>query len=160
MNKEVMELYLGKTIRVDRGGPESRQGKLMDVAEDYFVLLTENDGVVYYKTEHIKSVTESTKDQLKFEIAIPEDFKYKWEENFHKLLEGIKYQWVKINRGGPESLEGVLNDVNKEVASLIVNAEVVRFSMKHIRNISYGLKIEKQKKEKNDENDNSENKND
>lgn len=160
MNKEVMNLHLGKTIKVDRGGPESRQGKLLAVFEDYFVLLTETDGVVYYKTNHIKSVTESSKDLMKLGVDVPEKFEYKTAENFHKLLESIKYQWVRINRGNTEALEGVLNDVNKEVASLIVQEEVVRFAMKHIRNISYGLRIEKAKKEegnKSDSNDSNDN---
>jgi spore coat protein B len=155
MNKEVMNLHLGKTIKVDRGGPESRQGKLLAVFEDYFVLLTETDGVVYYKTNHIKSVTESSKDSMKLGVDVPEKFEYKTAENFHKLLESIKYQWVRINRGNTEALEGVLNDVNKEVASLIVQEEVVRFSMKHIRNISYGLKVEKSKKSSSNKSDNN-----
>lgn len=148
-----MNLHLGKTIKVDRGGPESRQGKLLAVFEDYFVLLTETDGVVYYKTNHIKSVTESSKDLMKLGVDVPEKFEYKTAENFHKLLESIKYQWVRINRGNTEALEGVLNDVNKEVASLIVQEEVVRFAMKHIRNISYGLRIEKAKKEEGNKSD-------
>ena len=32
---------VGKTIKVDRGGPESRIGKLMAVLNDHLVLLTE-----------------------------------------------------------------------------------------------------------------------
>ncbi|WP_066062822.1 hypothetical protein [Neobacillus soli] len=147
MDREMMNQHVGKTIRVDRGGPESRSGKLLAVFEDYFVLLTENDGVVYYKTNHVRSITESSKDQMKFGLKVPENFEYKTADNFLKLLESIRFQWVKINRSGPESLEGVLSDVNKHYASLIVKEEVVRFSMKHIRNISYGLMVEKPKKE-------------
>lgn len=139
MNKEAMMQYVGKIIRVDRGGPESRIGKLLAVHDDYFILLTKKDGVVYYKTNHIRSVTESSKDLMKLGIKVPKNFEYKTAENFVKLLESIKYQWVRINRGGHEALEGVLNDVTKDIASLIVKEEVVRFSMKHIRNISYGL---------------------
>ncbi|WP_066304954.1 hypothetical protein [Bacillus sp. FJAT-29814] len=142
MNKEAMMQYVGKIIRVDRGGPESRIGKVLAVHDDYFILLTKKDGVVYYKTNHIRSVTESSKDLMKLGIHIPKNFEYKSAENFVKLLESIKYQWVRINRGGHEALEGVLNDVNKDIASLIVKEEVVRFSMKHIRNISYGLVID------------------
>jgi spore coat protein B len=141
MNKEAMMQYVGKIIRVDRGGPESRIGKLLEVHDDYFILLTKKDGVVYYKTNHIRSVTESSKDLMKLGIKVPKNFEYKTAENFVKLLECIKYQWVRINRGGHEALEGVLNDVNKDIASLIVQEEVVRFSMKHIRNISYGLVV-------------------
>ncbi|MCH6265496.1 MULTISPECIES: hypothetical protein [Neobacillus] len=162
MNKESMMQYVGKTIRVDRGGPESRMGKVLAVFEDYFVLLTESDGVVYYKTNHIRSVTESSRDLLKLGVNIPKNFEYKTGENFVKLLESIRYQWIRINRGGTEALEGVLNDVSKDIASLIVKEEVVRFSMKHIRNISYGLLLEgKSGGSKNDEsNDEDENEED
>lgn len=143
MDRELMNMHVGKTIRVDRGGPESRIGKLLAVFEDYFVLLTESDGVVYYKTNHVRSITESSKDAMKLGLNIPDNLDFKSAENFHKLLESIRFQWVRINRdGGQESLEGVLSDANKHYASLIVQDEVVRFSMKHIRNISYGLMVE------------------
>lgn len=148
MEREMMEQFVGKTIRVDRGGPESRSGKLLAVFEDFFAILTEHDGVVYYKTNHVRSITESSKDDMKFGLKVPEKLDFKTAENFLKLLESIRFQWVKVNRGGPESLEGVLSDANKHFASLIVNEEVVRFSMKHVRNISYGLKVEKHKKDK------------
>jgi spore coat protein B len=77
---------------------------------------------------------------------------------------------VRINRGGPESFEGVLSEVNKHFASLIVKEEVVRVSMKHIRNISYGLKVDDKNHggkskgndddQKDDKNDNNKNKDD
>ncbi|MEH7503597.1 hypothetical protein V7152_16555 [Neobacillus drentensis] len=151
MDREMMEQFVGKTIRVDRGGPESRSGKLLAVFEDFFAILTEHDGVVYYKTYHVRSITESSKDDMKFGLKVPHKLDFKKAEKFRKLLESIRFQWVKINRGGPESFEGVLSDVNKHFASLIVNEEVVRVSMKHIRNISYGLKVDKSKKDKNDD---------
>jgi spore coat protein B len=145
MEREMMELFIGKTIKVDRGGPESRSGKLLAVFEDFFAILTESDGVVYYKTNHVRSITESSKDDMKFGLKVPNKLDFKTAENFHKLLESIRFQWIKVNRGGSESLEGVLSDVNKHYLSLIVKEEVVRFSMKHIRNISYGLMVDKKK---------------
>jgi spore coat protein B len=157
MEKEMMNLFVGKTIKVDRGGPESRSGKLLAVFEDFFVLLTESDGVVYYKTNHIRSITESSKDDMKFSLAVPEKFDFKSAESFVKLLEGIRFQWVRINRGGPESFEGVLSEVNKHFASLIVKEEVVRVSMKHIRNISYGLIIKDKSEKSNDDSKNEKN---
>lgn len=167
MEKEMMNLFVGKTIKVDRGGPESRSGKLLAVLDDFFVLLTETDGVVYYKTNHIRSVTESSKDDMKFGLKVPEKFDFKTADNFVKLLEGIRFQWVRINRGGPESFEGVLSEANKHFASLIVKEEVVRVSMKHIRNISYGLRVETSNdggsgnsKDNDDDNKNDNNKND
>jgi spore coat protein B len=60
--KEMTKSLLGKAIKIDRGGPESRIGKLLDIYDDHLVLLTEEDGVLYYNTNHIKSVTENAKD--------------------------------------------------------------------------------------------------
>lgn len=148
MNRDMMKSLVGKAIKVDRGGPESRIGKLLEVFDDHLVLLTEDDGVVYYNTQHIKSVTENAKEELEFKVEIPEGFEYKKADTFQGLLDCLKFQWVKINRGGPEKLEGVLSDVNKDFVSLISKEEIVRLSMFHIRNISYGLKIEKANDEK------------
>jgi spore coat protein B len=150
MNRDMMKSLVGKIIKVDRGGPESRIGKLLGVNDDFLILLTEDDGVVYYFTHHIKSVTENAKEQLEFKIEVPEGFEYKNAENFQGLLGELKYQWVKINRGGPEKLEGVLSDISHDFVSLINKEEIVRLSMYHIRNISYGLKIEKAKEENKD----------
>lgn len=147
MNRDMMKSLVGKIVKIDRGGPDSRIGKLMDVYDDHLVLLTEDDGVVYYCTHHIKSVTENAKDQLTFDIEVPEEFEFKKADNFHGMLSSLMYQWVKINRGGPEKLEGVLGEVNNDYVSLINKEEIVRLSMFHIRNISYGLKIEKPEEE-------------
>ena len=49
---------------------------------------------------------------------------------------------MKINRGGPETLEGVLDDINDDYVTIIANEEVIRLSMFHIRNVSYGVKVE------------------
>ncbi|MBT2743473.1 hypothetical protein [Bacillus sp. ISL-77] len=157
MDREMMEQFVGKTIKVDRGGPESRSGKLLAVFEDFFAILTEHDGVVFYKTNHVRSITESSKDDMKFGLKVPDKLDFKKAETFVKLLGKIRFQWVKINRGGPESFEGVLSDVNKHFASLIVKEEVVRVSMKHIRNISYGLKVDNSQKDDSNESNGNDN---
>ncbi|NRD79531.1 hypothetical protein HPT25_19405 [Bacillus sp. BRMEA1] len=155
MNRDMMKSMVGKIIKIDRGGPESRIGKLLDVYDDHLVIITEDDGVVYYATQHIKSVTENAKEQLEFNIEVPEGFEFKKANTFHTLLEALKFQWVKINRGGPEKLEGVLSDVNQHFVSLINKEEIVRLSMFHIRNISYGLKIEKEEEQQSDDKQNN-----
>jgi hypothetical protein len=50
MNKDMMQSLVGKILRVDRGGAESRVGKLLAVGEDYFTLMTKEDGVIFDKT--------------------------------------------------------------------------------------------------------------
>ncbi|MDN3016067.1 hypothetical protein PH210_07575 [Paenibacillus sp. BSR1-1] len=142
MHNDIMKYFIGKVIKVNRGGSESRIGKLMDASEDHVALFTEDDGLVYYNIQHIKSFTDNMKGQMQFNIDVPDDIQYKKADNFYSLLESLKFQWVKINRGGPEKLEGVLSDIHPDYVSLINKEEIVRLSMFHIKNISYGLKIE------------------
>lgn len=145
MNKQMILTLVDKVIKVDRGGPESRVGKLVAAAEDHITLLTENDGIIFYNTHHIKSITDNVKNEIPFNLTIPKGFEFIKAKNFKEVLEKLKYKWVKINRGGPETLEGVMEDVQDEFVTIVANDEVIRLSMFHIRNISYGLKIEKEK---------------
>src|SRR5690606_12401100 len=55
---------------------------------------------------------------------------------FQDLLQKLKYSWVKINRGGPEKIEGVLVDSSEDYLVLTVNDEVNRIPIFHIRNVS------------------------
>lgn len=156
MNKEMVSSLLNKVIKIDRGGPESNVGMLLAAEDDHITVLTESDGIVYYRTDHIKSLTHDTKNGMEFSLEIPEDFIYLQAENFQSMLGELKHQWVQINRGGPEKLEGVLDEVTDDYITIILNQEVIRVVMFHIRNISYGLKIEKPEEEKaNKEKENS-----
>jgi hypothetical protein len=143
MSKDVTKYLRDKVFQVDRGGSESRIGKLLHSGDDYIAVLTEDDGVVYYNTHHIKSFTENTKGQMEFDVEVPKDFKFKKAENFKQLLESLKYLWVKINRGGPEAVEGVLCDVKKDFVYVVSKDELVRIALFPIKNVSYGAKIEK-----------------
>ncbi|NHC40659.1 hypothetical protein G6549_11820 [Bacillus sp. MM2020_1] len=169
MDKDIMKCFIGKVIKVDRGGPESKIGMLMDASDDLIVLLTEDDGLVYYNSKHIKSFSDNIKGSMKLSIEVPKDFKFIKAANFKELLNSLKFKWIKINRGGPEKLEGVLTEVENDSVFLINNQEIVRLSLLHIRSISYGLIVEKAEEEKSDKqksrnkdgksNDNSQNKN-
>jgi len=156
MNKKMLLSLVDKVIKVDRGGPESRVGLLLSAEDDYFTLLTENDGIIYYNTQHIKSLTNNSKNQTEFNLEIPKDFEYIQADDFKGILDCLTLHWVKINRGGPETLEGVLDVVTDDFVTIVANEEIIRVALFHIRNISYGVKIEKTKKGK-DKNDKEEN---
>ncbi|MCI2257246.1 hypothetical protein L2D08_23320 [Domibacillus sp. PGB-M46] len=154
MNKEILSSLVGKVVKVNRGGHDSRVGQLLAVEEDYFVLLTKEDGVLYYKGHHVKSLTDNTKKGLEFNLLVPEDFTYIAGKVFTDVLNNLKYKWVTINRGGHEKYQGVLDEINDDYVTIVYNEEVIRVSTFHIKNISYDLKIEdpdKDKKEKEDE---------
>ncbi|MEH7009991.1 hypothetical protein V7087_04115 [Neobacillus niacini] len=140
MSKNLTKYFQDKVIKVDRDGPESRIGLFLDAGDDYIAVFTEDDGVVYYKTHHIKSITENMKGELEFDVEIPEDFEYNVAENFEGLLESLKYCWVKINRSAPETVEGILCEVENDFVFLVTNEEIVRIAMLHIKNVSYEVK--------------------
>lgn len=145
MNKKTILSLVNKVVKVDRGGPESRIGKLLAIKEDYIILLTEDDGIIYYNTQHIKSITYNSKKQVDFNVVIPRDFDYIQADDFKGVLEKLSLHWVKINRGGPETLEGVMDAVTDEVVTIVANEEIIHLAFFHIRNISYGVKVEKTK---------------
>ena len=151
MNKEMIHSLVDKVIKVDRGGPESRVGKLLAAEEDHITLLNADEGVIYYNTQHIKSLTYNAKNQVEFDVIIPSDFKFIQAADFKGVLGKLTLQWVKINRGGPEMLEGVMDVVNDDFVTIVANEEIIRVSLFHIRNISYGVKIEKAKENKQQE---------
>ena len=137
MNKDLLLSLLSKTIKVDRGGPESREGKLLAVGSDYFTLLTKDDGVVYYKMQHVKSITVDTKGNLSPEVETEKVGLYQGED-FKSVIKNFRHSWVKVNRGGPEKLEGILNEVEDDFVTIISKQEVIQLAMFHIRNISFG----------------------
>ncbi len=147
MNKDLILSLKDKVIQIDRGGPESRVGKVLAVEDDHIIVLTEDDGVIYYNTHHIKSLTDNAKDGLQFDLEVPEDFEYVTAKDFKSVLENLRYVWVQINRGGPEKLEGVLYEVIDDIVAIISHEEVIRLPLFHIRNVSYGVKLEKTKPE-------------
>ncbi|MCA0755441.1 hypothetical protein KP806_10295 [Paenibacillus sp. N4] len=52
-----VEGLVGKCVKINRGGPESLEGKLLAVKSDFYVLKTRK-GIVYINADHVKSITE------------------------------------------------------------------------------------------------------
>lgn len=94
--------------------------------------------VVYYQTQHIKSITQDARKNLAT-VEPPENFDFVQGENFRSILETMRYQWVKINRGGPERIEGILFEANDDYIVVIRNEEIVRLSMFHVRSLNYSV---------------------
>lgn len=148
MNNEMIKSLIDKVIKVDRGGPESRLGLLLAAECDYITLLHPEEGIIYYNTKHIKSLTYNSKNQVKLDIVCPEDIDYIQERNFKCILKKLALQWVKINRGGPETLEGVMDSVTDDFVTIVANEEIIRVALFHIRNISYGITTSNKKSDK------------
>lgn len=134
---DVLQSMKYSIIRIDRGGPESRTGRLLGVSPDFFVLYTKEDGVLYYSTAHIKSFNEEPEnDKILNQYPVYID-----AISLNALFANLHNRWVKINRGGPEMVEGVLTDTFDDYVVVIHNKEVYRIAIEHIRNISYSENV-------------------
>lgn len=173
-------------IRVNGKGPESRVGHLIDVNDEFLVVYTEKDGLIFYKQQHIKSISQviaaveeegKEEDGEKDNNASSEEGNNAEEEdlsaevyeymktvydqisakNTNDLLTNLKLTWIKINRKGPESIEGMLVDANEEFLVLVVNNEVLRIATYHVKNFSVSASFNKSddQSEENTDNQNS-----
>jgi spore coat protein B len=173
--------YLNYRVQINRGGPECRKGLLRNVTRDFLTLETEEDGILYYQLDHIKSLSEVTDDVDDVEMMEEEgllespsgltflndvttvkvepsevDLKMIECDTFSELCQELKYSWVNINRGGPEKLEGMLVDVGEDYVTVVKDEEVMRLSNYHIRNINKIELEEKEEKEEGKDEDNKE----
>ena len=144
--KEILKLMEFKNVQIDRGGPESLTGTLLGISDNFLTLQSENNGDVHYQIHHIKSVSVE-----KGEAAENPTPYVAPAENFSNLLKSFQHSWVTINRGGPESVEGVLAEMTKGYVTIIHHEKVFRLTEYHIRNISRGSKHDKKKQQENSE---------
>jgi spore coat protein B len=71
------------------------------------------------------------------------------------VLKNLKYSWIKINRKGPESIEGLLVELNDGHLVLIANNEVFRIALYHVKNFSVAVKMEQNSNEEQQNNNQS-----
>lgn len=127
--------FIGKTVRINRGGPESIIGRLIAVHADYIVLLTK-DGIVYANTAHIKSITESKSVQTVGRRTGGRQLGYIMAPSFHDVLRRLTKHFVQINQGGPEKVTGFIVEVGPDTLLLVSGKEVIRIPLFHIRTVS------------------------
>ncbi|PGM88297.1 spore coat protein [Bacillus cereus] len=135
---DFLKELIGSYVRVNRGGPESQKGTIVSLGADYFGLENEKGENHYYQLRHLKSITKNTKDGgIGDSVWSEEDS----AEDFETLLQGFKYRWVKINRGGPEKVEGILQDASCDYVTLIIKEEVVLIALSHIKSVNYNAPV-------------------
>ncbi|GLH62183.1 hypothetical protein [Parageobacillus sp. G301] len=169
---ELLKNLTGSMVKVNKGGPESKKGIVLLVAGDYMGLLTEDDGIVFYNTTHIKSISVQNRSQnidqnidqstplSNSPIHYDNYFDDIHAQNFLELFDYFAYKWVSINRGGPEAAEGILVQEEGEHYTLVNNDEVIRIYPYHIKSISIGTKgFLKQQQQQQNNNEAAENEN-
>ncbi|PEN30884.1 spore coat protein, partial [Bacillus wiedmannii] len=72
---------------------------------------------------------------------------YAEEDTFLDALNDLKYKWIKINRGGPECVEGLLSDIHDGNITLVNGDEVIYVINSHIKSVSQIVKNKKNEEE-------------
>lgn len=135
---------VGKLVRVNKGGPESSEGIVLVAKGNYIVVYIKHEGVVYYNLEHIKSITLLNKP-IKHFNKHGQHREIHWERNRpHSFLDALrskKNRLIKINRGGPDSITGVLTSVHHNYIKLIDKEESVIIFTHHIKSFTPSLRL-------------------
>lgn len=127
--KTFLEGLVGQYVKINRGGPESLQGTLVAVKNDYLVLWTK-EGIVYVSSSHVKSITDFPSDKSKGHTP-----QYIQASSFIGVIRALNQKFVQINWGGPEKIEGFIAEVGSTSLLLVVNREVVQIQLFHIKTI-------------------------
>ncbi|EJR01552.1 hypothetical protein [Bacillus cereus] len=134
---------VGENVKVNLRGPESRVGVLSLLGKDYLTLQLPPGEVVYYQLKHVKSLVKKVKEaQGDYGSCFYAD-----EDTFLDVLNDLKYKWIKINRGGPECVEGLLSDIHDNCITLVNCDEVIYVINSHIKSVSQVVKSKKNEKE-------------
>ncbi|EXX85913.1 hypothetical protein BG53_01270 [Paenibacillus darwinianus] len=134
-----LEEFVGKTVKINRGGPDSIVGRVLGVRSDYLAVST-REGIVYINTSHIKSITEGPKSDGKSDGRSRGrsgwSTRFIIAENFNGVLRRLNQRFVKINWGGPEKVEGFIVEVSGNTLLLVHQKEIIRIPLFHIKTVS------------------------
>ena len=155
----LLSKLVNEAIQINQGGPERSHGTLLAVRCDFLILLTEDDGVVYVKLHHIKSVSKTGSPEDKKDEKKPsKNPVFSKASYFSDVFKELKHKWVTINRGGPEAMEGILVEKSGGFYTLITDHAVLRIHPFHIRSVSSGPKGSKKHNKDENKDDNKDGK--
>lgn len=131
-----LEALQGKFVRVFKGGPDSREGRLIEVNAEYIVLLTEDKQLVYYTIAQLKIVVVNAKKSRE-DLLPPFDDGYAFPPTFLGLLETLDNRYVQVNGGGPASKIGRIIEVTPEFIVLSTKKDgLVLFPIALIKSVA------------------------
>jgi spore coat protein B len=163
---QAMQL-VGHQVKVNRGGPDSVEGTLLAIPGDFLVVAAK-DVTVYVNGAHVKSITEGSSTGGKSDgksggksggstSGRSRSQQFISASSFNSLLSRLRHQFIQINRGGPEKVEGFLAETNSNFLLLIVQRELVRIPIFHIKTFNISGKSQSGGNKNNDKSNNKNN---
>lgn len=127
---------VGRHVRMYKGGPESKEGLLLYVKDDYLALLSNENEVIYYNTSHLKSVIEDSKTST-LSKEVNENQQILEADSFGDVLSLMKGSSIKVDRGGPNSIKGTLLGIADDYVSIQTEEYgVIHCQTHHIKSVS------------------------
>lgn len=131
-----LEALKGKFVKVFKGGPDSREGRLLEVNGEYIVILTEERQLVYYTIAQLKIVVANAK-KTREDLQPPFDDAYAFPPTFLGLLQTLGSGFVQVNGGGPASKVGRIINVTAEYIVLSTKKDgLVLFPIALIKSVA------------------------
>ena len=131
-----LEALKGKFVKVYKGGPDSREGRLIEVNAEYIVILTEERQLVYYTIAQLKIVVANAKKSRE-DLLPPFDDAYAFPPTFLGLLQTLGSSFVQVNGGGPASKVGRIINVTAEYIVLSTKKDgLVLFPIALIKSVA------------------------
>lgn len=154
-NLRFLESLICKEVKINRGGHDSIEGELLAVKSDYLVVCTDK-GVVYVALSHVKSITEvrnndenksgnnnnnksgnnknndNNKSGNKSRRRCRNFIK---ANTFHDVICQLNQQFVQLNTGGHEKMEGFISQVGKNAILFVADKEAIQIQIFHIKSV-------------------------
>lgn len=138
---------VGKKIRLERGGPDKLEGTLLAIMPDALAIETQNEGIVYVHGYHVKTLSETVVQEIEMPSATTPEGVVEPEEpraplieaeNFADVLTKLTHQMVRVNHGGPNSLQGVLIRCFPEAITILHEMkDYVHYPIHHIKSVTW-----------------------
>ena len=152
--EELVNSLRMKPVRVNGGKHPHNQGVLLDANSEFMVFSSEQDGLVFYSLEHIKSLAASAVE----EAETLDSIEFAGGHTFRDVLGEYFYKWVTLNEG-PDKVEGVLVEVNDRFTVVVKNDEVIYVVNEHIKMIKQKVNDEKKQDQSNENSNQSDDSN-
>lgn len=124
-------------IRFEQYGDEGVTGRLVNVQTDYASLFNDDQRIVHYPYDHIKSIRTNVTNTPRV-VPIP---KIELPGTFFELLESLILQPVTIEHG-QESQTGVLSFVTDDNVCVVINTqEMMYYPLNQLKNITPVYKV-------------------
>ncbi len=151
MDLSFLSESIGKFVCLERGGPDKLEGILRSIMADCLAVETKDEGVTYVQVQHIKTISEPIVTEIQLTRNEPTDLYAPVLEkaqpplleatDFNDLLQKMSHRLVRVNHGGPNSLQGVLMDIRPDVITILHDMkDCVHYPIYHIKSIMWVYK--------------------